>query len=885
MKSIRLPIILVVLAVFVGFGLLLRQRIGIATAPGRELSSQQAEVPREPLDFSAPARADSREPANVPPVSPAPSSSLEFHPQSLALAGPGDGCQLVVLCKWPDGTCQDVTRACKFEYSPASIAQISPNGYLRAVQSGVVHVSAYYDGSQCEATLTIESAPLPVSDFALDIAPILTKAGCNSGQCHGAAQGKGGLQLSLFGYDPESDHASLTRGLEGRRIDPFNPPSSLMLLKPTLTVPHGGGLRVRPGSNEEDRLLRWIEAAAPWRDDDRGRLARLIVEPQDRFLPAAPAEQQIQVTAEYEDGVRRDVTRLCLFVSSDPSTLTVDRNGLARMLRRGQADLVIRFANKVANIRLAAPFNDTTGFDFASVPSRNFIDDQVIRQLEHMRLPVSPRSSDAEFLRRVYFDLIGHMPDPDSREDAHVVEDFLADSDVAKRDKLIDKLLKHADFATFWALKLGDLLQINSATMGTATGSYRLWLVNQLKLDKSGKSTSYDAMVKSMLLAEGSLKSGQLNSQSGNRVYYASPTEVGEIAEQAARRFLGIRIRCARCHDHPLDVWTQDDYYGFASFFGGVRVEAGDEPLAQEVKIVKENSVVHLRTGETPAPKFLGGDLAQVGDREDVRELLVDWLLDPTNARFSRMAVNWVWAHLMGRGLVEPVDDMRETNPATNVALLDELAGHFRETGYDLRALVRTICQSETYQRTSTPIDGNEQDEQFFSHAMLKPLSAHQMADAFAQVTGVPTPYYRQQLVIAKRAIDINDPNVESYLLDILGRCDRTGGCEVGALARPSSLKLALHLIIGDAINGRLVRQGSLVSDMGQFARETDAAKRAEVWSKQIETIYLRAYCRRPTEAETEFWLDNLADASDPAEGLEDMVWAILNSREFVMNH
>ncbi|MBI3468996.1 MAG: DUF1553 domain-containing protein, partial [Planctomycetes bacterium] len=274
-----------------------------------------------------------------------------------------------------------------------------------------------------------------------------------------------------------------------------------------------------------------------------------------------------------------------------------------------------------------------------------------------------------------------------------------------------------------------------------------------------------------------------------------------------------------------------------------------------------ENSVRHLRTGETSQPKYLGAEIADVGDREDVRELLVEWMLDPENPRFARMAVNWVWAHLMGRGLVEPVDDLRQTNPPTNPALLDELAQHFRDSGYDLRALIRTICQSETYQRTSTPLPENERDEQFFSHALTKPLTAHQMADAIALVTGVPHGY-GQNRAKGTRAIEINDPNVNDYLLDILGRCDRTGGCEVGALARPASLKQALHLIAGEgAINQKLSRQESVVGQMAQYAREADPTLLPDVRAKQIESLYLRAYCRPPTSEETALWEKFLVDS------------------------
>jgi hypothetical protein len=871
-SALRIILLLVLIVVGVGFYLLFRNRD--VERPRAEPAVRQNSPPVQPVEGD--------ESESLIATSPA-ASNIEVQPQSLALTGPGDGCQLVVMRKLPDGTIEDLTRQCSFDLVPRDIAEISSGGYIRAVGPGKLRVLARYEGTVAESVLTVGEQFLPVTDFSLDIVPILTKAGCNSGQCHGAAQGKGGLQLSLFGYDPESDHMAFTRGLEGRRIDPFHPTSSLILLKPTLAMPHGGGLRLRPGSSEEDRLRRWIEAGAPWRDDTRGRLHRLVVEPAERFVKTAPSQDQLQVIAEYEDGTRRDVTRFCLFVSNDPSTVTIDKNGVAKLLRSGQADVVVRYANKLANVRIAAPYNEAADETLARAPSHNFVDEHVHNQLKHMRLPVSGRSTDEEFLRRIYFDLVGHMPDTESREDADLVELFLSDTSPDKRDKLIEKLLKHPHFATFWALRLGDLLQISSATM-RGTGSYRIWLAKQVALDKSGKAIGYDALVRSLLLAKGSLTAGQLNSGNAERVYYSAPREVGEIAEQAARRFLGVRLRCARCHDHPLDVWTQDDYYGFASFFGGVRVEAGTEPMAQEVKVVKENSVVHLRTGETPQPRYLGGDVADMTDVEDARTLLVDWLFDEKNPRFSRMAVNWVWAHLMGRGLVEPVDDMRETNPPTNPALLDELAGHFREIGYDLRTLVRTICQSETYQRTSNPLPGNEGDEKFFSHALLKPLTAHQMADAIAQVTGVPN-VYGQSLGKGTRAIEINDPNVDDYLLDILGRCDRTGSCEVGALVQPASLKLALHLIIGESINSKLVRQGSLINDMVQYVKETDPASRADVWARQVQTVYTRAYCRQPTEEETKFWLETFASSPDPGEAIEDMMWAILNSHEFVMNH
>ncbi len=813
--------------------------------------------------------------------------TLAVWPAELELCGPGDGCQLTVSRDTADaGTSEDLTRACRFELDPPGALEVSEAGFVRALAPGSVRVSAVHGAARATARITVRDAELPVSDFALDIVPILTKAGCNSGQCHGSAQGKGGLHLSLFGYDPASDHAAITRELEGRRIDAADPPSSLLLLKPSMGLSHGGRLRLAQGAPDYERLRGWIEAGTPWRDESRARLESIHVEPHDRFLRTAPADQQLTVLARYSDGIQRDVTRLCLFVSNDPATVTVAKYGLAHMQRRGQADVVVRFTNQVATVRIAAPFNDET-FDSSSVPVRNFIDERILEQLEHMRLPVSPRASDAEFLRRVYLDLVGHMPDPNQRADAHTLDTFFDDSDPDKRDRLIDQLLEHPDFVLFWALKLGDHLQINSsaAAMGNAAGSYRIWLANQLKRDKSGSSASYDTIVRTLLLAKGSLvrSSGSSEPIVPAATYYAAPREPTEIAEQVARRFLGIRIRCARCHDHPLDVWTQNDYYGFASFFGGVRVEP-EGPSAQAVRVVADNLVRDPRTNEAPAPRLLDGTVPAIDEDGDAREKLVDWMLDPQNPRFARMAANWVWAHLMGRGLVEPVDDLRETNPPVNERLLDELAASFRESGYDLRALVRTICRSEAYQRASAAVPGNERDEQFGSHALVKPLSAAQMADAIAQVTGVPNQYGSTHGPNT-RAIEVNDPNVPSYLLDILGRCDRTGGCEVGALARTASLKQALHLIIGEAVNVKLAQEKSVVAQMAQAAATADASARSELRAIQIRSVYLRAYCRPPTPEETEFWQRELGDAPNPKTGLEDMLWAILNSREFAFNH
>lgn len=820
-----------------------------------------------------------------------PVPSLDVWPRDANLAGPGDGVQLCVTRRLSDGMSIDVTRECQFALDPPGNLTISPTGYVE-VESNIESSRALgarllvrHESDTTDVKLTIGRDGLPVSDFALDIVPLLTKAGCASGACHGSAQGRGGLRLSLFGYDPEADFAAIARDHEGRRVDRADPTASLVLLKPSLQLPHGGGLRLQPLPGEFERLRRWVDADTPFRDESRGRLKRITVTPMDCFLPSAPATQQLSVVAEYADGVRRDVTRLCLYVSNDPDVAEVDKFGLVQLKSRGQVDVVVRFAHLPGTVRLSAPLHDVTSFDFAKLPARNFIDARINARLMRLRVPPSPRSSDSEFLRRIALDIIGLLPSVSE------TEEFLADPDPKKRENLVARLLSgddisprarggRSEFAAFWSLRFGDLLGINSATMGTAANAYKLWVRRQLEVAPLGTAAGIDRFVREILLAD-----GKLTGDSGPAAYFAAPREPEEIAEEVARRFLGVRVRCARCHDHPLDVWTQDDYFGFAAYFGRVQVEVSEEnQLGQIVATGKTNRIRHPRTGMTPPYKTLGGPVQEIAADDDPRKSLVDWMLDPENPLLSRMIVNWVWAHLMGRGLVEPVDDMRATNPASHPELLDDLARFFREQRYDLRKLIALIVQSETYQRSSIALPENQDDERLYSRSLVRPLGAYELADAIAIVTEIPNSFPGNRSP-RDRAVDLNDPNVRSELLDNLGRCDRLGGCEVGRSRQSASLKAALQLVVGSPINEKLAQTKSIVQQWSRSLRETEGDDAVRLREAQVRSIYLRAFCRPPRAEERAFWMQYLNDSANLTDAYADMVWAVLNSSEFVFNH
>ncbi|WP_435016839.1 DUF1549 and DUF1553 domain-containing protein [Tundrisphaera sp. TA3] len=792
-----------------------------------------------------------------------PPPTIRVHPATATIE-PGDpGVQMIVDGDGTHGGRKDLTAAVAWTATPDGVVAIDATGFARPVGPGTAKIVAMAGPSRVESTIVVAAKPR-AWDFAEDIEPILTKVGCNAGNCHGRALGQNGFHLSLFGYDPEADHRSLTRDLGGRRVSTVRPESSLVVAKATGAIPHVGGARIRPGSDEEKILLGWLRAGAPMKaDGGHGRTVRVAVEPGDVRLDE-PGSTQLRVVATHADGHTRDVTRLANYRVNDDSAATIDARGRVTLLRRAEADLVIRYQTQVVPTRLATLINPDLAFDFAALPRRNFIDDALFRRLESLKVPPSPEAGDAAFLRRVSLDLTGQQPTPDR------IREFLKDVDPDKRVKLVDTLLASRDFTRFWQIKLGDMLEITTSRpeLGNAAYNYEAWLAKRLI-----ENTPWDAMVRELLTALGDPAS---RDGSGAAAYALEATDPKVAAEKTAQRFLGLRIRCAQCHDHPSDVWTQDDYYGLAATFAKARrrPEGGPGMMARApVAIDPDGSVEHQRTGKPAEPRLLSGEPIRAEKTEDPRVALVAWMTRPDNPYFARAMANWVWAQFFGKGLADPPDDLSRSNPPVHPELLDALARHFVEHRFDLRDLVRTVATSRAYGLSSATVPGNESDQRLFSHQIPRPLTAHQMADALAQATEVVNRY--RDKPAGTRAIEIVDPATPSTILETFGRCARINGC--APVANPAlSLRQSLLLIGGDAVEGKVSAPRGYLANLFELGLEPEEI---------VENLYLRSICRTPTAEETSRWAAELAPEATRREVAEDLFWALLNSREFSFNH
>ncbi len=800
-----------------------------------------------------------------PAPEPEPPKGPTYHisPESASLHAGDWGVQLILKADGEHGGERDLTSTVRWEPETDGIVTVEPSGYVRPLATGRVRVRALLDGEEIAGseiyvtTLPPEQRPW---NFATDIVPLLTRAGCNGGGCHGKADGQNGFHLSLFGYDPEGDYLALTREAGGRRIASLAPDDSLILRKATGAVPHGGGHRLDSDSDAYRTLAAWIAIGAPrYRGNTHGKVIEVAVEPEVLRLDE-PGPAQLRVMAWFEDGDRRDVTRMSTFQVNDDSVAEIASNGQAKLLKRAETDLIVRFQSEVLSTRIATLINPDLEFDYAALPRRNLIDEHLFRRLESLKVPPSPPADDATFLRRVSLDMIGQQPQPEA------VRRFMEDTDPNKRVKKVQELLDHRDFTTFWELKLGDMLQITSAKFPAGAGYYQMWLQEKLR-----NNTPWDQMVRELLTA-----TGNPNQRGGGAVNYALDGEDAKVqAELTAQRFLGLRIRCAQCHDHPFDIWTQDDYYGLAAFFA--KVQRGGGPNAMmgrmDVTINPDGQILHLRTKEPAQPKFLGGKVVEVPKEEDPRKTLAEWMTSPENPYFARAMANWVWAQFFGKGLADPADDLSAANPPVHPELLDALARHFVESGHDLRELIRTVASSEAYGLSSATVPGNEHDRRLFSHQMARPLTAHQMADALAQATDVVNRF--QNRPAGTKAIDVFDPSTPSTILDTFGRCPRTNGC--AAVSTPSlSLRQALLLIGGDVVDGKVTSLNGYLSNMLEYGAEPRDV---------VENLYFRTLCRPPTAEEQSYWTAELEAASSLREASEDLFWALLNSREFAFNH
>ncbi len=783
--------------------------------------------------------------------------SVVVEPGDSSLVGPRATRQLIVTGKYADGSVRDLTRALRWTSLNPEIAAVSPTGQVTPKADGPATIVASGGSVEGRAIVTVRDSGkvVPVS-FRRDVIPAFSQAGCNMGACHGTPTGKGGFRLSLRGYLPDQDFVTLTRDAAGRRIDPINPPDSMVLRKPLGELPHEGGLKLDRTTKTYQYLHDWI--AEGGKDDPAAPVAvKLEMLPGSRVLNAPAKTQQVAAIVHYADGTSRDVTPICYYNSSSPEIGDVDPTGLVTFKNKGEVAIIAHYLDLVANVRLTH-LVEVPGFAAVEVPGDNPVDRAVFAKLNRMRIKPSEPCSDSEFIRRAYLDAIGVLPKPEE------VRQFLADPSPDRRAKLVDGLLERPEYLDFWTLKLADVLRSNGRLIQSkGTHVFNRWIKANL-----ARNTPMDRFVRDLLTADGST----FRNPAAN--YYRISRDPENAVETTAQLFLGVRIQCAKCHNHPFERWTQDDYYGFAAFFSRVKHKDGDLPDEEVVFSSTGGDVRQPRTGQVMKPKALGGPVfdpqSSPGDR---RAQLASWLTGPDNPFFAKSLVNRVWFHLMGRGIVEPVDDFRDSNPACNDELLDGLAASFVKSGYDLKALIRTVLTSRTYGLSARTNDLNTDDSLYFSHAQTKLLPAEVLLDAISSLTGTSTPF--DGLPSGTRATQIPDGKMENPFLKTFGRPARELACECERES-DANLSQALQLIGGATVNGKLH------DDTGRIAR---MAKDNTPPQEVVRELYLTAVAREPSSTEMEVAVGHITANADRRQAIEDVAWALINSKEFLFRH
>jgi hypothetical protein len=726
--------------------------------------------------------------------------------------------------------------------------------------NGSVTITAKSGDRSATAQVTVTGMDRPSEwSFRNHVQPVLAKMGCSSGACHGAAAGQNGFKLSLRGYDDEGDFLTLTRHALGRRIVPSDPGRSLLLLKPTAAVPHKGGAKFETNSAEYRVLSEWIAAGTPGPKKDDPRIERLEILPQQTVLKPG-LQQQLNVRAYFSDGHSEDVTRWAKYTSASESVAQIGDQGGVKVAGFGEGAITAWYLSRIAIATITVPYtNDISNDLFARAPKRNFIDDLVLEKLRSLKLPPSPRCSDQEFIRRAFLDTVGVLPS--GAEAREFIESQAAD----KRDRLIESLLKRTEFIDYWTYKWSDLLLVQSKRLKPAAmWSYHNWIRNNI-----AANTPWDEMVRDLIVSQGStLENGAAN-------FYVLHEDPKLMAETTSQAFLGMSINCAKCHNHPMEKWTNDEYFGFANLFARVRTKSGTTDGDNVIFASTDGDIVQPLTGKPQAPRPLDSKPLAIDSPEDRRVQLAKWLTSPENTYFTRSIVNRIWANFYGVGLVEKVDDMRLTNPASNDKLLGATAKYLAAQKFDLKSLMRAILQSETYQRSSVALAGNAADTRFYSRYFPRRMMAEVLLDAMAQVTAAPTKFkdYPENW----RSVQLPDSNVDSYFLRAFGRPERNNTCECERSSEPSVTQV-LHMSNGDTLNQKLTAKGNRIDKLLMEKTSTE---------KVIEEAYLSALARYPSDGEKEKFLKVLDDGDEKNRRalLEDMYWALLSSKEFIFNH
>ncbi len=816
--------------------------------------------------------------------------SLRLLPGNPHLWGAEASQRFLLLARYADGLERDVTGQGRFSLSPRGVAEVDAGGRVVARSNGKVVLAASFANRTVENRVVIEgiSEERPFS-FARDIGAVFTKTGCNNSECHGGVKGQGGLKLSVNALFPKEDYRWITQGgiyqvmsaeaagEKKPRINLKEPEQSLLLLKPTLAVPHGGGQRLNPQSSSYRTLLRWIEKGAPYGEEgseESARIERLEVFPQEAVLDRS-GKHRLLVTAHLSNGRQEDITEQVLYESNDHEIVEVDESGLVTAQGIGESAVMIRAAGQATSARfgvIAKPLSH-----YPAVAKRNFIDEHVFGKLERFNIIPSEISSDSEFLRRICLDVTGTLPPADR------VRDFVSNPDADKRDELIEMLLNSPEYTEYWTYFFGEIFRVFSgATLNVEHALiYEDWVRQNI-----AQNVPYDRVARQRLAAQG------FSGPAWSYWTFRDLTPVPEIATEQIRVFLGRRLGCAQCHNHPFENWSQDQFWGLAAFFGDMTQIMEVEKIRGPYFVIDDlqghgrrkdlspAKILHPRTKERVHPSFPDGRVLPENERRDLRMRLAEWMTSPDNPYFAEAIVNRLWGHFFGRGIVEPVDDFRATNPPTHPELLKALAQDFVDHGYDLKHLLRTILRSRTYQLSGQANETNRDDKVNYSRSLPRLLEAPVLLDAITQATGVDS-----ELIVSAdadassgappgtRAISLLPGMVPSPFFEVYNRNDRRGVPE----NKPQlTLLQSLHRLSGPTFTSRLTQEGSRVD---RLLKQGSSDRRI------IEELYLSALTRFPTDRELSGLEKKIAEQPSRREGFQSLTWALVSSREFVHNH
>ena len=796
---------------------------------------------------------------------------LRVTPAQVELHGNWDRAQVLVTRVDSSGqfsaSSPDVTAEAKYVSSDPAVVTVDEHGQLVAVANGETTVEVQVGDWRGEVKVTVkEVSAEPKIQFMKQVRPVISKAGCNMGACHASQYGKGGFKLSVFGFEPSKDWTAIVRDQLQRRINFVEPDRSLLLLKPTMQVPHQGGLRLKKGSVDYQLLVAWLKSGAAKPDSKAAKVTDLQVTPTHRVIKVN-GRQQLQVIATYEDETVRDVTALAQYDSMDEGLMAVDGQGRVTILGTGQAPIMVRFDGQAAISTFVIPFGEKT--ELADWKSHNYVDEAALAKFQELGLEPSPLCDDSTFVRRAFLDCIGSLPT------IAETKAFLESKDANKRVQLIDRLLGltgdpkldiyNDRYASHWTLKWSDLIRNSTDNLG----EQGMWALHNWIRESMRTNKPFDQFVRELVTAKGSIY------MNGPANYFRINSKTEALTEATSQLFLGIRLECAKCHHHPFEEYSQGDYYGLSAFFSRVALKGSQEfglfGREQVVVVKSSGDVKHPKTGKVLLPTPLGGEPED--HPLDRRIPLASWLTSKDNTWFAQSVTNRYVGYLLGRGLVHPVDDLRSTNPASNVEMMDALTADLVKHQFDLKHLIRTIMVSRLYQLQSIPTKQNAADRRFYSHYHVKRLAAEPLLDAIDQVTGVQTKF--KNLPLGTRAIDLPDTNYPNYFLRTFGKPKRVSVCECER-SPDENLGQALHTLNGDTIAKKIADKN------GRLAKLIEAKKeQAEI----VDEIFLAALCRYPNDAEKKACQEIVDQAAAPLEGYQDVMWAILNLKRFIFVH